>query len=238
MNTRKLFASALTVSAILLLTACGGSSGVDTPSTLTKIQTVDEAKTNFQALSSINSIDSAGNELNSKQSANTNNKTTTNNCNYGGTVSISTEGTTTTIIAKQCKSAYSYSLNGSLSIEEFSDGREIVIMSNLTIKDREIEFYSKKLTFVEHEEQHWSTMNGDMNIISKCFTGNYNFETIEKIYEAQDGSDNAQSGILKLNGATYTFANPYVTIKVGDNEETILQSELEKRMEMGTTCSE
>jgi len=78
--------------------------------------------------------------------------------------------------------------------------------------------------------ESWSTLDGTVVVESKCTTGTYTFKTIEKLVDATDGSDNIESGILKLNGATYTFENPYVTIKAGSQEETIKQSELEKRM--------
>ncbi len=82
-------------------------------------------------------------------------------------------------------------------------------------------------------------IDGDLNVISQCFTGNFNVKTDEKIYDAQDGSDNAESGILELNGATYTFNNPYVTIKVDNEEKTLLQSDLEKEMNSSSSsCSE
>jgi len=78
--------------------------------------------------------------------------------------------------------------------------------------------------------ESWSTIDGTVDVESKCTTGRYTFKTIEKLVDATDGSDNIESGILKLNGATYTFENPYVTIKAGSEEETIKQSELAKRM--------
>jgi len=83
--------------------------------------------------------------------------------------------------------------------------------------------------------ESWSTIDGIVSVESKCTTGTYTFETVEKLVDATDGSDNIESGILKLNGATYTFENPYVTIKAGSQEETIKQSELEKRM--STSCT-
>ena len=97
---------------------------------------------------------------------------------------------------------------------------------------------STHLIFKEDAQEHWSTMDGEMKIASQCFGGNFTFETVAKMYEAQDGSDNVESGILKMNGATYTFVNPYVTIKAGGEERTILQTELEKEMNHTNGCSE
>ena len=104
-------------------------------------------------------------------------------------------------------------------------------INNITIKN---------MKFVEKEtsSDSWSTIDGSMNIESKCFTGSYTLETVEKLVDAKDGSDNTESGILKLNSATYTFKNPDVTIQVGSSTETILQSELEQRFEAKTVCDE
>ena len=90
----------------------------------------------------------------------------------------------------------------------------------------------------ETSTEFWYTMDGSMSIESKCFTGAYTFKTIEKLVQAKDGSENLESGILKLNSATYTFNNPDVTIKIGSSTETILQSDLEKRFETETVCDE
>jgi len=160
------------------------------------------------------------------------------NCDNGGTVSIDVIGTTTSIVTHQCKYGHYY-MDGSISLNELSDGSEKFTMSNMTMKDGEIDMYVSQMVFVDNESEHWSTMDGDIKIDSKCFSGKYDFKTIEKMYEAQDGSDNVESGVVELNGARYTFSNPYVTIKVGGKEsESILQSELEKKMNNTLTCSE
>jgi len=95
--------------------------------------------------------------------------------------------------------------------------------------------FVSKFKDTDASNESWATLDGTIAVESKCTTGTYQFETIEKLVDATDGSDNTESGILKLNGATYTFENPYVTIKVGGKEETIKQSELEKRMT--TACT-
>ncbi len=100
-----------------------------------------------------------------------------------------------------------------------------ISMTNFVIKDQET------------KEESWHTIDGKMNLETKCFTGAYVFKTIEKMIDATDGSDNTQSGTLELNGATYTFENPHVTIKAGNESETILQSELEKRMTQESACN-
>ena len=97
------------------------------------------------------------------------------------------------------------------------DYRNFVIKSKNTYNDR------------------WSTIDGRIGIESKCDTGTYTFQTIEKLVSTRNGK--IEFGILKLNGATYTFDNPYVTIKAGSEEETILQSELTKRtQEQNSNC--
>jgi len=92
----------------------------------------------------------------------------------------------------------------------------------------------------KHQEtsvESWTTIDGKMALESKCVTGVYDFKTVEKLIEARDGSENTESGILILNGATYTFENPHVTIEAGSESETMLQSELERRMELSNTCN-
>jgi len=103
---------------------------------------------------------------------------------------------------------------------------------------KNISVSNMKLVEKDTSSESWSTIDGKMSIESKCFTGKYTFETVEKLVDATDESDNVESGILKLNGAIYTFNNPDVTIKVGSATETILQSELEKRFQTESVCNE
>ena len=111
---------------------------------------------------------------------------------------------------------------------------------NQTSKNNDVSNVSlDNFVFVEKDtsSESWVTIDGGINLKSKCVTGNYKFTTDEKLVDAEDGSNNTESGILDINGAKYTFANPYVTIKTPSGEEdTMLQSELEKEME-SNTCS-
>jgi len=111
-----------------------------------------------------------------------------------------------------------FSLNGVMNQTLKSGEKNNITFTNFVTKEKDT------------ASESWSTIDGTITAESKCNTGTYTFKTIEKLVDATDGSDNAESGILKLNGATYTFENPYVTIKAGTQEETIKQSELEKRM--------
>lgn len=89
----------------------------------------------------------------------------------------------------------------------------------------------------ETSDESWFTVDGGMEFKSKCLSGTYTFETVEKLVDARDGSDNLESGILKINGATYTFENPNVTIEAGSESETMLQSEFDKRIETSNSCA-
>ena len=109
-------------------------------------------------------------------------------------------------------------LNGIVNQRSKSGEKNNIAFTNFIIKEKET------------VNESWTTLNGMVAIESKCTTGTYRLETIEKLVDATDGSDHTESGILKINGATYTFENPYVTIKAGTQEETIKQSELEKRI--------
>ncbi|HHD81983.1 MAG TPA: hypothetical protein ENK94_02200 [Campylobacterales bacterium] len=121
-------------------------------------------------------------------------------------------------------SIYSMTMNG--VINQTTTAGEI---NNMTITDF-------KIKGKDTSDESWTTIDGKMAFETKCITGTYTFETVEKLVDAKDGSDNLESGILKLNGATYTFENPNVTIEAGSESETILQSELEKRMESADSC--
>ena len=232
----KILKLSLLTSATLLLVNCGGGSSSGSTPTLTKIETVEEAQSNFKALTALGSLNSDVNEKSSKFSKVLSLKTTSGNCD-SGTISVTETATESTIVASACTVGSIY-MDGTISEVELTGGTSKFTMSNLTIKNDGTELKTSSFVIVENESEYWSTIDGDMNIVSKCFSGNYDFKTVSKIYDAQDGSDNAESGILELNGARYTFSNPYVTIKVGSEEETIFQSELEKRMNNSSTCSE
>jgi hypothetical protein len=223
--------------AMLLVVGCGGG-GSSSTSEVTKVETLEDAKSSFQALSALDSMDGLSSQVTSNKLQKTSSsKAQSASCDNGGTVSINVEGSSTSIVANKC--AYgNYYMDGTLNMTDLSDGSEKFTMSNMTTKDGKIDMYISQMVFVDNESEHWSTMDGDIKIVSKCFSGTYKFETVEKIYEAQDDTDNVESGVIDLNGARYTFNNPTVTIKVGDKEETILQSDLEKKMNNTLTCSE
>jgi len=116
-------------------------------------------------------------------------------------------------------------MNGQINQKSSAGEINNIKMSNMTIAEKEV------------SSDSWSTINGGLDIVSKCFSGKYNFKTIEKLVDAQDGTDNIESGILELNDATYTFENPYVTIKAINEEKTMLQSKFEKEIEnSASTC--
>jgi len=273
--------SVVTVS--LLLVGCGSNGGStdsgDTGSTeIEMAKTVEEAKTNMKALTAFESLDFSSASPTSEQTkALTNNKlsmekTESENCNDGGTVTInlSEDEKTLTYTFDKCKNGEKY-LDGTMKTINHSatdievdydkftatdvggtdyldinirlstvDTLEKITMKgaiNQTATSGEINNVDIDLvtTLQETVSESWGTIDGDMAIESKCFRGKYTLETVEKLVEASDGTENTQSGILKINGATYTFENPHVSIKVGDEETTVLQSELEKELE-STTC--
>lgn len=232
MNIIKL---SLLTSATLLIVNCGGSSSDSSTPALTKIETVEEAKSNFKALSALGELSNINTES-SKSEKSFSFKTTSGKCD-SGTVSITETETEFRITANSCSIGSVY-IDGSISEVELTGGTVKFSMSNLSMKNNGTELKTSSFVIIENEREYWSTIDGDMSVVSKCFSGNYDFKTISKIYDAQDGSDNAESGTLELNGVRYTFSNPYVTIKTATEEETILQSELEKRMNTSSTCSE
>jgi len=110
------------------------------------------------------------------------------------------------------------SIDGIVNQTTKSGEKNNLTFSNFVLKDKET------------SDESWSTINGTVAVESKCTTGTYRFETIEKLVDATDGSDNIESGILKLNGATYTFENPDVIIEAGTEVKTMTQSELAQHM--------
>jgi hypothetical protein len=105
---------------------------------------------------------------------------------------------------------------------------------NETAKNKEVSnmsFDNMVITNKDTYSESWSTIDGGINLKSKCVTGNYQFTTKEKLVDAKDRTDNLESGILDINGATYTFENPYVTVKTATEEKTMLQSKLTEEME-------
>jgi len=225
--------------AMLLVVGCGGGgSSSSNTAKVTKVESIEDAKSSYQSLSALDNLDGLSSQLNNSKLQKTSfSKGDTYTCDNGGKITLSVEGSTTTIVGTQCQYGTSY-INGTMSMTYLADGSEKFNMSNLTLKDGDIEMSISQMVFVDNETEHWATMDGDIKIVSKCFSGTYNFTTIEKMYEAQDGTYNVESGVFELNGARYTFSNPTVTIKVGETEETILQSELEQRIDDTTTCSE
>ena len=121
----------------------------------------------------------------------------------------------------------------------FSDNEQhyYTDLKDVTIKDAEVSLYSSHLVIEEDDIEQWTTIDGDMKITTQCASNSYEIKTLEKIYNAQDGSDNAERGILKINGATYTFDNPYVTIQVGDEQQRVLQSSLDAGYDDTEECS-
>jgi len=112
--------------------------------------------------------------------------------------------------------AFSTSLNG-VNNRTFNNGEK----ANVT--------YSNFIKTSTHKTQ---TYNGKLELESKCITGTYIVETVEKlVFSTQYKiTDSIVSGTLKLNGATYTYEAPYVTIEAGGESKTYFQSKIKKRM--------
>ena len=110
---------------------------------------------------------------------------------------------------------------------------------NQTTKSNEvnnISFNNMVLTEKDTSNESWSTIDGGVNLKSKCVTGNYQFTTKEKLVEAKDGTNTIKSGILDINGATYTFYDDSVTVKTASEERTITQRELAEES-TSTSCN-
>lgn len=235
MNFFKL--SLVTVS--LLLVGCGSDSKNDNNSG-NKATTIEEAETNIKSMGAIGNVGTTINHVNNNNSKMQKlSKAEKQSCSQGGDTSwdVSEDNTIIKITMNKCKEP-SFYIDGSMSINEQDNGYFKMEMNNLTMKSDGENTYSKHFIIEGNDNEYWTTMNGDMSLVSKCFSGNFNFKTLEKMYETQDGSDAVEKGKIELNGATYDFNYPNVTIKAGSESKTMLQSELNEEMESATTCEE
>jgi hypothetical protein len=221
------------ITASLLLIGCGSDSKNDNTPQATNIS---DATNNMKALSAIGNLS----EINLNTSTSKMQKLSKNqtfSCSKGGSLSMdnSEDGTATIMVMDKCTEVDSY-MDGNLKIIEQDNGYYKMEMSNVTIKNNGETTSAKKLIIEGNDNEYWSKIDGDMSFVSQCFTGEFNIKTLEKIYEMQDGSDGVEKGKIELNGATYTFNYPNVTIKAGSENKTMLQSELDKEMESSTRC--
>jgi hypothetical protein len=232
----KLYQLTLVVASLFLI-GCGSSDNKGSNSDVKEAKTVTEAENNFKSFGALSNLDRGTSSFNknSKMQKISKNESP---CSNGGTLSISSDNTILTMVFNKCKEDSVY-INGEMVItENESNYNSKIVVKDLTLKEEEINFYSKKFVIEENEVEYWSTIDGDVKIDSKCFSGNFYFKTIEKMYEIQDNTDSIEKGKIVLNGATYTFNNPNVTITVGSETKTITQVELEKEFESSTSCSE
>jgi len=218
--------------ASLLLIGCGSDSkSDDTP----KATTIKEATNNTKILATIGKL-SKMNTTNSRMQKLSNNQTFP--CDTSGSKSIETseDATETTLIMNKCQESDEY-IDGSLSVITKDNGYFKATMKNLTVKENNGDTTSAKQLVIEgNDNEYWSKMDGDISFNSQCFNAKLNIKTLEKMYDMQDGSDGVEKGKIELNGASYTFNYPNVTIKAGNETKTMLQSELDKEMESATTC--
>ena len=222
------------ITASLLLIGCGSDSkSDDTP----KTTTIADATSNMNALNALGNLTKINNNFTTTKMQKIS-KNQTFSCTQGGRISmdVSDDEHTITMVMDKCKEPNSY-MDGNLKIIEKDNGYYKMEMSNITIKSNNRETTSATQLVIEgNDNEYWSKIDGDMSFVSQCFTGSFNIKTLEKMYEMQDGSDGVEKGKIELNGASYTFNYPNVTIKAGSETKTMLQSELDKEMEASTTC--
>ncbi len=118
-----------------------------------------------------------------------------------------------------------------------SNGTVKLINSKNETFTKVIDNISWKLSTLNND-MFW-TFNGKVSFDSKCFTGTYNVQTVEDITVRNYKSNSSiSSGILKVNTATYTYEDPYVTIETEGETKIILQSEVKREKSPDYTCSE
>ena len=220
----------------LLLIGCGSSDKAN--SDIKQATTIEKAKENVKSLGAIGNFEKAFSSFQSSKMAKIP-EAQNIQCEKSGTLSIeiSENQQVTTITMKECQNRDEY-INGVLTITEYDDNRGKFEMDNLTIKDNELTLTAKNFIEVYNDSEGWNTLNGNLDIASKCFTGSFAFKTLEKLIDAKGDTDTLESGKIELNGAVYTFNNPNVTITAGSETVTMLQSELEKKFENTTECKQ
>jgi len=219
----------------LLLIGCGSDSKSDNNSP--KATNISDATSNMKALGAIDNLSNikTNSSISKIQKLS---KTQNFPCSGGGTISMEAteDEKTMSITMDKCTEPDSF-IDGSMILIEQDNGYYKMEMSDLTVKDSNGDKTSAKHFVMEgNDNEYWSKIDGDISFVSKCFTGTFNIKTLEKMYEMQDGSDGLEKGKIELNGATYDFNYPNVTIKAGSETKTMLQSELDKEMEESTTC--
>jgi len=224
----------------LFLVGCGSDDDKKSTSDENEAKSVSEAKNNFKSLSALSNMNKGLSSLSQNAKMQKSSKSQTYPCSNGGTLSssLSADETVINMVFNKCKHGNSY-IDGEMVItENETTYTSKIVMNNLTVNDAGTDFFSKKFVVEDNSAEYWSTIDGDLKIGSKCFTGKFDFKTLEKMYDAQDNSDNIEKGKMVLNGATYTFNNPNVTIEAGSETKTISQAELEKEFESSTSCSQ
>lgn len=218
----------------ILLIGCGDDSKNDT---VTKARTIEDATKNMKALNAIGNLSKFdNNNINKIQNLS---KEKSFPCAKGGNMSIdiSEDSTQSTIIMDECKQNDNSYIDGKFEVVEKDNGYSKTIITNYTLKDSNgEEFSTPKLIIEENDNEYWSTIDGDLKIRTKCFNGSFNIKTLEKMYDMKDGSDGVREGKIELNGATYDFSYPNVTIKTAGNTKTMTQEELDKEMTSATNC--
>ena len=234
----KYFKLSLVTLSILISGCGGGDSSSSSPSSedTHEAKTVAQAEKNLYALSSLNIEDLPLNSIAGSDSKALNKvvkqKENSVNCQNGGTrtLAISEDTGMFNYTFNNCKND-STVIDGKMSMTQLSEDIEKLTFKNFSVKEIGIKQYlNLTMTIKDASDESWSTIDGTIVVESQCATGTYKLETIERLVDTTDGSNHIESGILKLNGATYIFENPYVTIQAGSDEQTMTQYELDKHI--------
>ena len=105
---------------------------------------------------------------------------------------------------------------------------EATLSSNATYKYAYQNFHTIKKTTTEGYQ---TSLDGTMIVSTPCTSGVYNINTLSPlVYTGY--SDYIDSGVLKINNATYTFYSPDVTIELDNGTtDTVSQDSLSENVE-------
>lgn len=126
-------------------------------------------------------------------------------------------------------------INAIVNIQDESNSKHKDLIINGIYKEKEVS--ALNYTTLNLQDMHvikdestasksWTTLNGFVDLNSSCLVGQFQVKTVEKLINLDRKEGTVDSGILEVNGVTYTFEKPYVTIKLNDEETTLLQTEV------------
>ena len=116
--------------------------------------------------------------------------------------------------------------NGDINETEM-DGEMVKFNNNNIVEDT----IFTNLVMKEDSSNDAMYLNGSYTYKAGCINESYTFKTSEWLIPNSNNEDEYISGIITVNGMTYTYKDDKVTVRYGDKEGEFLQRELNEEME-------